>query len=281
MPSVWSGHLVLGLMSAPIRLFSGARSSGIAFNMLHATDKQRVKQQYICPVENIVVDRAQIVKGYEFRKGEFITIHPDEIKKIEPQSSKTMEIIEFCKAADIDALYFESSYYMQPEEAGRRPYALLAKTLEASEYVAISKVAMHNREYTVFIRPHLGGLVVHTMYYEDEVRKPEGFGQIDVEIKDAEIAMVTQMITAMEEEWEPSKFSDSFQENLKKLIEAKLSGEELPAPAAAPKIAPVVDLMASLKASLEAMEKKKASKPPKEKKAEKPEKPVKGKKKAA
>ena len=151
--SVWSGHLTFGLISMPVRLFSGARSSGISFNMLHRTDKSRLKQQYICQLEGVVVDRADMVKGYEFRKDEYIVIEPEEIKKIEPQTAKTMEILEFVKAGDVDPVYFESSYYMLPEEAGRRPYALLTKALEESEYVAIAKITMHNREYTVFLRP--------------------------------------------------------------------------------------------------------------------------------
>ena len=131
--SVWSGHLTFGLISMPVRLFSGARSSGISFNMLHRTDKSRLKQQYICQAEGVVVDRADMVKGYEFRKDEYIIIEPEEIKKIEPQTAKTMEILEFVKAGDVDPVYFESSYYMMPEEAGRRPYALLTKALEESD----------------------------------------------------------------------------------------------------------------------------------------------------
>ena len=132
--SVWSGYLTFGLISMPVRLFSGARSSGISFNMLHRDDLQRVKQQYYCPADNRVVERNEIVKGYEFRKGEYIVIEPEEIKKIEPQTAKTMEILEFVKSSEVDPVFFESSYYMLPEEAGRRPYALLTKALEESEY---------------------------------------------------------------------------------------------------------------------------------------------------
>ena len=172
--SVWSGYLTFGLISMPVRLFSGARSSGISFNMLHRDDLQRVKQQYYCPADNRVVERNEIVKGYEYRKGEYVVIEPEEIKKIEPKTAKTMEILEFVKTSEVDPVFFESSYYMLPEEAGRRPYALLTKALEESEYVAIAKLTMHNREYTVFLRPHEGGLMLHTMYYEEEVRKVEG-----------------------------------------------------------------------------------------------------------
>src|SRR6202790_4930483 len=255
--SVWSGHLTFGLISMPVRLFSGARSSGISFNMLHRPDKQRVKQQYICPLENVVVDRSDIVKGYEFRKDEYIVIEPEEIKKIEPQTAKTMEILEFVKSTDVDPVYFESSYYMMPEEAGRRPYALLTKALEESEYVAIAKITMHNREYTVFLRPHEGGLMLHTMYYEEEVRKVEGFGAPDVELKDAEVKVAHQLIEALATEWEPEKFKDDFQENLKNLIQTKLEGGTIAEVEKPKKLAPVVDLMSALKQSLAEMAGKK------------------------
>ena len=252
--SVWSGHLTFGLISMPVRLFSGARSSGISFNMLHRPDKQRVKQQYICPLENVVVERSEIVKGYEFRKDEYIIIEPEEIKKIEPQTAKTMEILEFVKASDVDPVFFESSYYMLPEEAGRRPYALLTKALEESEYVAIAKLTMHNREYTVFLRPHEGGLMLHTMYYADEVRRLEDFGAPDVELKEAEVKVAHQLIEALAAEWDPEKYHDTFQENLKKLIETKLEGGTIAEVEKPKKLAPVVDLMSALKQSLAEME---------------------------
>ena len=255
--SVWSGYLTFGLISMPVRLFSGARSSTISFNMLHRTDKQRIKQQYYCPADNQVVDRSDIVKGYEYRKGEYIIIEPEEIKKIEPKTAKTMEILEFVKTSEVDPVYFESSYYMLPEEAGRRPYALLTKALEESEYVAIAKLTMHNREYTVFLRPHEGGMMLHTMYYEEEVRKVEGFGAPDVNLKDAEVKVAHQLIEALADEWDPKKYHDTFQENLKQLIETKLEGGEIAEVEKPKKLAPVIDLMAALKQSLAETEGKK------------------------
>src|SRR5467141_4072003 len=252
--SVWSGYLTFGLISMPVRLFSGARSSSISFHMLHRDDLQRIKQQLYCPADNRVVERSEIVKGYEFRKGEYVIVEPDEIKKIEPKTAKTMEILEFVKSSDVDPVYFESSYYMSPEEAGRRPYALLTTALEKSEYVAIAKLTMHNREYTVFLRPHEGGLMLHTMYYAEEVRKVEGFGAPDVELKEAELKVAHQLIEALADKWDPEKYKDSFQENLKKLIETKLEGGEVAAVEKPKKLAPVVDLMAALKQSLAQME---------------------------
>jgi len=257
--SVWSGYLTFGLISMPVRLFSGARSSGISFNQLHRTDHHRVKQQLICPLDNQVLERSDIVKGYEYRKDEYVIIEPEEIKKIEPKTAKTMEILEFVKTSDVDPVYFESSYYMVPEEAGRRPYALLTKALEESEYVAIAKLTMHNREYTVFLRPHKGGMMLHTMYYAEEVREVESFGAPDVEIKDSEIKVAHQLIEALAGEWDPEKYHDTFQDNLKKLIETKLEGGEVQAVEQPKKLAPVVDLMAALKQSLENAKKPAAS----------------------
>ena len=235
----------------PVRLFSGARSSGISFNQLHRTDHQRVKQQLICSADGQVLERSDIVKGFEYRKGEYVVVEPEEIKKIEPKTAKTMEILEFVKSAEVDPVYFESSYYMLPEEAGRRPYALLTKALEESEYVAIAKLTMHNREYTVFLRPHKGGMMLHTMYYKEEVREVEGYGAPDVEIKEAEIKVAHQLIEALADEWDPDKYHDDFQDNLKKLIETKLEGGTVQAVEQPKKLAPVVDLMAALKESLE------------------------------
>jgi len=255
--SVWSGYLTFGLISMPVKLFSGARSSGISFNMLHRDDLSRLKQQYVCLADGKVVDRSDIVKGYEYRKDEYVVIEPQEIKKIEPKTAKTMEILEFVKSSEVDPVYFESSYYMIPDEAGRRPYALLTKAMEESEYVAIAKLTMHNREYTVFLRPHDGGMMLHTMYYKEEVREVEGFGAPEVELKDAEVKVANQLIEALATEWDPEKYHDTFQDNLKNLIQTKLEGGTIAEVEKPKKLAPVVDLMSALKQSLADMEGKK------------------------
>jgi DNA end-binding protein Ku len=255
--SVWSGYLTFGLISMPVKLFSGARSSGISFNMLHRDDLSRLKQQYVCLADGKVVDRSDIVKGYEYRKDEYVVIEPEEIKKIEPKTAKTMEILEFVKSSEVDPVYFESSYYMIPDEAGRRPYALLTKAMEESEYVAIAKLTMHNREYTVFLRPHDGGMMLHTMYYKEEVREVEGFGAPEVELKDPEVKVANQLIAALAAEWDPEKYHDTFQDNLKNLIQTKLEGGTIAEVEKPKKLAPVVDLMSALKQSLADMEGKK------------------------
>ncbi|MBV9074787.1 MAG: Ku protein [Acidobacteria bacterium] len=255
--SVWSGYLTFGLISMPVRLHSGARSSHVSFHMLHRDDHARVKQQLVCSEEDKVIGRDEIVKGYEYRKDEYVIIEPDEIKRIEPKTAKAMEILEFVKSEEIDPIYFESSYYMVPEEAGRRPYALLSKALEEGQHVAIAKLAMHNREYTVFLRPYNGGLMLHTMYYQDEIREIENFGKTDVDIKENELKVAHQLVKALEADWEPKKYYDTFEANLKELIKAHLEGKQVNAIEKPKKAAPVVDLMEALKQSLAQMEGKK------------------------
>ena len=254
--SVWSGYLTFGLISMPVRLFPGARGNHISFHMLHRDDNARIKQQLWCPHDERVVERSEIVKGYEYRKGEYVIIEPEEIKKIEPKTAKAMEILEFVKSDDVDPIYFESSYFLMPEEAGRRPYALLTKALEETSYVAIAKLTMHNREYTVFLRPYKGGMMLHTMYYKEEVRDLEGFGAPDVELKDAEVKVAHQLIEALAGDFEPEKYHDTFEENVKTLIKARLEGEEVTPVEKPKKMAPVVDLMAALKESLAQLPKK-------------------------
>jgi DNA end-binding protein Ku len=255
--TVWSGYLTFGLISLPVRLYSGARGTRVSFHMLHRDDNTRIKTQLYCPADDRVVERSEIVKGYEYAKGEYVIVEPDEIKKIEPKTARAMEILEFVKAEEVDPIYFETSYYLMPEEAGKRPYALLVRALEDSEYLAVAKLTMHNREYTALLRPHDGGLLLHTMYYEDEIRRVENFGETrNLQVKDAEVKVAHQLIEALAGEWDPGKYRDSFEENVKQLIQAKLEGKEVPAVEKPRKPAQVVDLMSALKQSLAQMEKK-------------------------
>ncbi len=236
----------------PVRLFSGARGSRISFNQLHRDDHARVKQQLICSVDGKVLERDEIVKGYEYRKGEYVIIEPEELKKIEPKTAKSMEILEFVKADDVDPVYFESSYYLQPDEGGEKPYALLSQALKETNYLGIAKLTMHNREYTVFLRPHESGMMLHTMYYEDEVKKMEA-PKLNSEVKPAEIKIAHQLIEALAGKFEPEKFHDTYEDNVKKLIQARVEGRDVEAVAKPSKPEKVVDLMAALKQSLEQM----------------------------
>jgi DNA end-binding protein Ku len=255
--SIWSGYLTFGLISMPVRLFAGARGTRVGFHMLHRDDNTRIKQQLYCPTDERVVGRDEIVKGYEYRKGEYVIIEPEEIKRIEPKTSKAMEILEFVPADEVDPIYFDASYYLVPEEAGRRPYALLAKTLEEAKMVGMAKLTMHNREYTVVLRPYKSGILLQTIYYADEVRELEQFGTENVEVREGEMKVAHQLVKALEGEFKPEQFHDTFEENVKKLIQAKLEGREVAAVEKPRPKAQVVDLMSALKQSLASMEGKK------------------------
>src|SRR6516225_7659168 len=167
--SVWKGHLTFGMVSFPIRLFSAARSETISFNLLHKDDHSRIRQVTYCALEDKPIPRTETVKGYEYEKDHYVVIDDEDIKKVAPKTAKVMEIQEFVKADDVDPVYLESSYYMAPDEGGEKPYALLFEALKETKYYAVAKIAMHNREHIVIVQPGERGMVLHTMYYADEV----------------------------------------------------------------------------------------------------------------
>src|SRR5205814_1123132 len=173
--TVWKGHLTFGLVSLPVKLYSAARSETVGFNQLHKTDHSRIKMVMFCQAEEKQITRADVVKGYEYEKDKYVVIDEEEVKKVTPHTARTMEILEFVKSADVDPIYFESSYYMAPDEAGEKPYALLFEALRRTQYVALAKIAMHNREHIVILRPGPRGILLHTMYYKDEIRQVEEF----------------------------------------------------------------------------------------------------------
>ena len=255
---VWSGHITFGLISIPSRLHVAARSQGISFNMLHRTDLSRIKQQLMCPADNRVVDRSEIVKGYEFRKGEYIVIEPDEIKAIEPTSSKEIEILEFVEEEEVDPVYFDSSYYIIPEQAGIKAYSLLTKAMQLGMYYGVAKVFMHNREYTAIIRSSGDTLMLHTMYYHQEIHDESRFkvGDYD-DIKEVEAAM--KLIVAMSEPWVPEKYFDGFMEDMKQLIQSKLEGTKIKKEKKVKKQT-LPDIMTALKSSMAEVDAKKVRK---------------------
>jgi DNA end-binding protein Ku len=247
--SVWKGHLTFGLVSFPIRLFSAARSETVSFNLLHKDDHSRIKQVVFCQQEDKPVPRSELVKGYEYEKDHYVVVDEEDIKKVAPKTARVMEILEFVKADQVDPIYLESSYYVAPDEGGERPYALLFQALRESEYYAVAKVAMHNREHIIILRPGSKGILSHTMYFQDEIRQVEEFRTDTSLVKDKELAMAKMLISSLEAEFEPQKYHDEYRENLHKMIEAKIEGKKVVA-APSEHVAPVIDIMEALKRSL-------------------------------
>lgn len=248
--TVWKGHLTFGLISVPIQLYSAARSERVSLNQLHKECHSRIRQPLFCPTCNRMVERSEIVKGYEYEKDQYVLVENEELQKLAPPSARTMEILEFVKLSEIDPIYYETSYYSVPEEAGRKAYSLLLKTMEESGYAAIAKLTMHQREYTVILRPYENGLMLHTMYYPNEIRRVAEYGRPNgLELKAQERKLAQQLVESLATDFEPSKYRDQFQEQAKALIQAKREGREV-ASAPQPQLAPVIDLMEALKKSL-------------------------------
>jgi DNA end-binding protein Ku len=247
--TVWKGHLTFGLISMPVRMFAAARGERISFNQLHKECHSRLKQPLFCPVCNRNVERSEIVKGYEYEKDQYVLFGEEELDKIEPPSAHVMEILEFVKLDEMDPLYFDSSYYLLPEDAGVKAYKLLMAAMEESGYGAIAKLTMHQREHIVIIRPGSKGMTLHTMFYSNEIRGVESVPTDKVEVKDQEKKLAEQLIQSLAAPFEPQKYRDEYSENLRTMIAAKLKGQEV-TEVAQPHLAPVIDLMEALKKSL-------------------------------
>ena len=248
--SVWKGYLTFGLISIPIRLFPAARSERIGLNQLHKVCHSRIRMPLFCPTCNRMVERSEIVKGYEYDKDQYVLFDEEELDKIEPESARTMEILEFVKMQEIDPLYYDASYYLTPEDAGTKAYELLLKAMEDSGYAAIAKLSMHQREHIVVIRPRANGMALHTMFYANEIRPVAEYARPEkAEPKEQEKKLAMQLIESLAAHFEPSKYRDEYQESMRAMIAAKQQGQEVTeAPHA--KLAPVIDLMAALKKSL-------------------------------
>jgi DNA end-binding protein Ku len=247
--TVWKGYITFGLISIPVRLYAAARGERISFNQLHSVCHSRLKQPLFCPVCNRQVERSEIVKGYEYEKDQYVLFDDKELDKIEPPTAKVMEILEFVKVDEIDPLYFDASYYVSPEDAGVKAYTLLMQAMQDSGYAAIAKVYMHQREHIVIVRPGSKGLTLHTMFFSNEIRAAEALPTNKVELKDQEKALAQQLITSLAGPFQPEKYRDTYQDNVRALIDAKLQGKQV-TEVPTPHLAPVVDLMEALKKSL-------------------------------
>jgi DNA end-binding protein Ku len=247
--SVWKGHLTFGMVSFPVRLFSAARSETISFNLLHKEDHSRIKQVTYCQLEDKPIARTDTVKGYEYEKDHYVVVEDEDIKKVAPKTAKVMEILEFVKAGQVDPVYLESSYYVAPDEGGEKPYALLFQALRESNFYGVAKVAMHNREHIVVLRPGAKGILSHTMYYTDEIRQVDEFRTDTSLVKEKELALAKMLISSLEAEFEPQKYHDAYRANLQKMIEDKIEGKKV-VETPSEHIAPVIDIMEALKKSL-------------------------------
>lgn len=252
MPStVWKGFLSFGLVSFPVRLFAAARAESVRFHMLHKQDGSRVREVFYCVEEDKPIERSDIAKGYETAKGKYVVVEDDDLKKIAPSTATAMEIVQFVDSDEVDPIYFQASYYVAAEEKAAKPYLLFTAALTETKRDAIAKIAMHNREHVVVLRPSKHGLLLHTLYYSDELHKGNRVEAPKTNYTAKELELARNLVNHLKAPFRPEEFKDTYRENVERLIEQKRKGQKV---TAVPKTrkAPVIDLMEALKRSLKA-----------------------------
>jgi DNA end-binding protein Ku len=270
--SIGSATVSFGLVSVPVQMYAAGESkASISFNMLHKKDGARLKQRYICSKDGEEVERSDMVKGYEFSKGQYVIFTPEELKALEERGTGAIEIKEFLPAEQVDRIWLERTYYLGADKGGERAYKLLAEALEESKRVAIGQYAARGKQYLIMIRPLEGRLVMEQLRYADEIRDIAEIPVPKTDVKDAELQLAIKVIDqGATEEFDPKKYKDNVRERMQEQIERKVEGKQITEePEEAPKTR-VLDLMQALKQSLEGAEAKTetkaASKPARRKK---------------
>jgi DNA end-binding protein Ku len=250
--AIASGQIAFGLVSIPVKLFSAAEASEkISFNQIHKECGSRVQQQLFCAKDERTIERSEIVKGYEFSKGQYVLFSDEELKSLEEKATQQIDIAEFLPRETIDPIYFAKSFYLGPDKGGDRAYTLLSKALEETGRWALAKYAARGKGYLVIIRPLGKGLVMQQLYYPNEIRSMEDIGLGDTSIKDNELKMAIQLAEmGASDEFHPENYRDEVQERMRLEIQKKIDGEEISSSAGEEPRAQVIDLMEALRRSL-------------------------------
>jgi len=247
-----SANISFGLVSVPVKLFSAAESSGnVSFNWLHKKCGTRLKQQYVCPNEEVVVEKDDMIKGYEFSKGQYVLFNPEEMKALEEKATNSIDINEFVPLDKVERVYLEKVYYLGPDKGGEKAYKLLGEALKDSKRAALGQYAARGKQNLVLVYPQDGRLVMEQLHYANEVRKPTEVDVPDTQVKPAELALAKQLIDqGATDEFNPGAYHDQVRDRVLESIQQKVEGHEITAePEAAPETK-VIDLMEALKASL-------------------------------
>jgi DNA end-binding protein Ku len=259
--AIWSGAINFGLVTIPVKLFTAVRTDELSFNMLHAKDDGRIKYERICSIDGKPVPWDEIVKGYEYEKGEYVVLTDEDFKKVNPEATQSVDILEFVDLDTINPMYFDKPYYLEPSKQGKHAYALLRHALSESNKVAIARVVIRTKEYIAAVKPIGDALVLELMHWANEI-VPESTLELPEKEKlpEGEMKMAKMLIDTMTvEAFEPEKFKNKYHDELLAMIEARAQGKELPKPkkAAAPR-SKVVNLMDVLAQSLEESKKQRA-----------------------
>jgi DNA end-binding protein Ku len=258
--AIWSGSINFGLVTIPVKVFTAVKSDDLSFNMLHAKDEGRIKYERVCSVDGKPVPWDEIVKGYEYEKGEYVILTDDDFKKVNPEATQSVDILEFVELDQINPMFFDKPYYLEPTKQGKHAYALLREALSTSKRVAIARVVIRTKEYIAAVKPLGDALVLELMHWADEIVDTGTLELPDSEkLPEAEMKMAKMLIDAMSvEAFEPEKFTNKYHDELLAMIDARVNGKELPEPKKAPARSKVVNLMDVLAKSLEESKKRRA-----------------------
>jgi DNA end-binding protein Ku len=257
-----SATIAFGLVSIPVKLYSAAESAAtVRFNQIDRRDGGRIKQQLISSNSGEIVPRDEIVKGYEFAKGQYVLFSPDELKALDVAATHMIDVDQFLPDGAVDRIYFDKAYYLGPDKGGARAYHLLAKALRDTGRIAVGRYAARGRQHLVLVRPKEKGLLLEQLHYADEVR---AFGEVpleEVEVKEAELQLAKQLIDqAASDTFDPTLYRDEVRDQIMALIQRKIEGEDISvAPTEKPEHK-IIDIMEALKASLNATDKRKPAK---------------------
>jgi DNA end-binding protein Ku len=252
MRAIWTGALSFGLVNIPIRLYSATSGTDLDLTMLHKKDLSPIRYARICRADGKEIPYEDIVKGYEYRKGDYVILTEEDFKKANVEKTKSIEIQEFAKESEIDPIYFEKPYFLEPEKGAEKAYALLRESLKKSKKVGIAKFVLRNRERLAAIKPSGNVIVLEQMRFEHEIREPEDLNLPDAKKAGSkEIQIALALIEQLTEHFKPGQYKDTYTDELKKVIDAKAKGKPIKAKGKERKPTEVSDLMAVLKKSLE------------------------------
>ena len=253
--SLWSGTISFGLVSVPVRMVGATRSKELRFHFLDKSDLQPIGYDKVRRDTGEHVDSDDIVRGFEVEKGRFVPLEDEDLDRLDIELTKTIDICDFVDLDEIDPIYFRKAYYLEPQDSAEMPYRLLTRALEETGKVAIAKIVIRNKQHLAALRPWDGVLVLETMYYHDEVRKPQ---QVDgkARLRKPEVEMAKSLVENLSAEFDPAKYDDTYRKELLALLRAKEAGKPLPEPEA-DSGGEVVDLMAALRESVEKTQQKK------------------------
>ncbi len=255
--AIWKGAVSFGMVSIPIKLYTATDEKDVSFNLLHKKDGARIKQQRYCPEDDAVIEWNDVARGYEIAPDQYVIMEPEDFEKVPVDTTHTIEITDFVPSEQIDPIYYQKTYYLEPEKIGGKPFALLREVLKDSKLVALAKVTLRQKEQLCTLRVYNNTISLETMFYADEIRATDEISiPEDVALGEKEMQMAKSLVEMLTGNFEPEKYHDNYREALLELIERKSEGQEITRPV--PVAGKVTDLMEALRASVEAARRAKA-----------------------